>query len=370
MSGENKHDIRLLKWKDINSFFIYTSIISQNFKKATKKNIKKGNPQDARFVYDFKKYFKNSEIIKIMIDSFAAYHQCKVIVPIPASTTEPNSLQKLYASVIYRHIPTEPRKYNHLKPIDEDYKNSYSISHDLEPCKILLVDDICTTGKTINYFAEEFEKRGFEVVKLALAIDYKLEPNEDILLEIELPNDEAQQEEKKEDIKNIPEKKFNYELKAGAKLKLIGKKKERFLEAISNGLYIKQACVYAGISYDSYFKYQQRAKKILDKLSKDPDIELTKDEQEHIDLINSIEQCETTIELEAVSAWKDAFKKDWRSAEAFLSKRFKKRWSDKPEEEEDEDDEGDTLVNLLEKAREEFKDIDADELFDDPQYKL
>lgn len=368
MSGGDKHDIRLLKWKDIYSLVIYTSIISNNFNRKSKK--KKGNSHDARDIYNFKKYFKNSDTFKVIIEAVAKHYKCTQIVSIPASTTEPNSLQKLFGSLILRHIPTEPRKYNHSKPIDDDYKNSYSISHDLEPQKILLIDDICTTGKTINYFAEVFENKGFEVVKFSLALDYKLEPEESDLIEVEFPEETDEEKEEKfinKESNQDAYKKYEYKVKVGRKLKIKGDVKKRLIAALENGMFIKRACTYAGISESLYYKYIQRAEEVQLKIDEDPEYIPDSEEEEYLDLVNSFKQCEATTQIEALDIWKSHWKKDWRAIESFMAKRFPDEFGNKPKPIEFTDKEGDAILKLLKEAGEDYKDLDISQ-FEDPQY--
>ena len=55
------------------------------------------------------------------------------------------------------------------------YANSYSVHKDqIKGQRVLLVDDVCKTGATLNHFTGALQRAGFEVVRLALGLNYKL----------------------------------------------------------------------------------------------------------------------------------------------------------------------------------------------------
>jgi orotate phosphoribosyltransferase len=44
----------------------------------------------------------------------------------------------------------------------------------LKEKKVLLIDDVATSGKTLNHFAKELQNKGFEVIKFGLGLSHKL----------------------------------------------------------------------------------------------------------------------------------------------------------------------------------------------------
>ncbi len=168
----------LLYCKDLNcyGFKIYSSLIANNFAKEhfeeSQKNL---SEQETRFVYDLKKYGANTEIIKKYFLLLQAHFETQTIIAVPAHTTETNNLQKIYGTIITRIAEVAPRKYNHKQALSEDYSKSYTINFDkLKEKKVLLIDDVVTSGETLNHFAKELQNKGFEVVKFGLGLSHKL----------------------------------------------------------------------------------------------------------------------------------------------------------------------------------------------------
>jgi hypothetical protein len=168
--------ITLLKWTDILGLRFYTSILSSALQ--TKAHREKGDPTDTRWVFNFKKYFKNADEIELIVETVASFFECADILAIPPSRVEnqPNSLQRLFGEKIRRVRDVETRKYHHKAPLSADYVDSYTIEKDvIKGTRLLVVDDICTTGTTLNHFAMRLESEGLNVVKFALGLDYKLD---------------------------------------------------------------------------------------------------------------------------------------------------------------------------------------------------
>jgi Phosphoribosyl transferase domain len=168
----------LLYCKDLNcyGFKIYSSLIANNFSKEhfdeSQKNL---SEQETRFVYDLKKYGANTEIIKKYFLLLQAHFETQTVIAVPAHTTETNNLQKIYGTIITRIAEVAPRKYNHKHALSEDYAKSYKINFDkLKEKKVLLIDDVVTSGETLNYFAKELQNKGFEVIKFGLGLSHKL----------------------------------------------------------------------------------------------------------------------------------------------------------------------------------------------------
>jgi len=131
----------------------------------------------ARTVYDFKKQFMHRTKVLNLLKIAKLHFKADAMVIVPGHTPQPNNLQILFGTIIHRHKEVEPRKYSHKKPLADHYSDSYSIDFmELNNAKrLLLVDDIYTSGATMNHFADALRREGFEVVCFALSIDYKLD---------------------------------------------------------------------------------------------------------------------------------------------------------------------------------------------------
>ncbi|MBW2024386.1 MAG: phosphoribosyltransferase [Deltaproteobacteria bacterium] len=182
MAQELKH--RVLIWKGIYGFKLYLPSLGKLRQLDHSDELK----TETQWVFDFKKKGKHAAEVKALCESLAAELSCDKIVAIPPSkpSDQPNQLQRLFGANISRIRNVETRKYNHNKPLPDDYGGSYIITGITKGEKILLVDDICTTGRTIVHFKERLESFGFEVKPACLAFYYRLEPNEaeDITLKV------------------------------------------------------------------------------------------------------------------------------------------------------------------------------------------
>lgn len=150
----------------------YSSILANSFYDQSDSEAEKST----RFVYNFKKYARNRELIAKLLKISKLVFDCETIVCIPAHDQYPNELQKLFGEVIKRISPVEKRKYSHNKALDSDYSKSYVIDYKQIKGRVLLVDDIIQGGKTIDHFAEVLQGAGFEVVKFSIGLEKKLRP--------------------------------------------------------------------------------------------------------------------------------------------------------------------------------------------------
>ncbi len=150
---------------------IYSSLLANSFGKTDLEAEK-----STRFVYNFKKEGRNKSEVSYSLDLVKKAFDCQTIVSVPSRSPAPNELQKLFGQIITRLEELAPRKYAHNKPLVENYEGSYRIDFEKIKGKILLVDDVITSGETIRHFSNRLESEGFEVVKFALGLDHKLEP--------------------------------------------------------------------------------------------------------------------------------------------------------------------------------------------------
>lgn len=168
----------LLYCKDLDcyGFKVYSSLIANNFAEnyfdEKDKNL---SEKETRFVYDLKKYGANISEITTYFNLLKAHFETNSLVIVPAHGTEENNLQKHFGSLIKRIAEISPRKYNHRHPLDKDYAFSYQIDFaQLKDKKIILIDDIVTSGETINHFAQIFTSKGYEVIKFGIGLSHKL----------------------------------------------------------------------------------------------------------------------------------------------------------------------------------------------------
>lgn len=94
--------------------------------------------------------------------------------------------------------------------------------------------------------------------------------------------------------------------------------RERIVEALAVGCYRAHAAAYAGVAKGTFYRW-------LDIGSADVAAErLT---TEHAKLFVAVEEAESEAYFKAVKVLQDAAPKDWRAAEAFLSRRYPGDWS-------------------------------------------
>jgi phosphoribosylpyrophosphate synthetase len=75
----------------------------------------------------------------------------------------------------------QARKYTHKEALPTDYAESYLIDvGKILGKRVLLVDDVITSGATIRHFAETLEALGFEVVLFGLGLQKRLKPLKDM----------------------------------------------------------------------------------------------------------------------------------------------------------------------------------------------
>lgn len=132
--------------------------------------------KESRITYDFKKYDKHKLTIKKEVLAVLKHLECKSIAVCPPHTKERNNLQKLFSNTSFiRHTKVEQRKYKHNKPIENEQIESVKTYFENLQSPVLLIDDVCVSGETINFFENILIEKGFEVKKLVLGLHNKLD---------------------------------------------------------------------------------------------------------------------------------------------------------------------------------------------------
>jgi len=186
-----REEIKFFQWQGIFGFKPYIPSLSR-LRQMSKEKIER---RESEWVYNFKSKGKHSGAVKRMIETLASHLGCEKILAVPPSMVkaQPNGLQDLFGRHIWRIQDAQTRKYNHKKRLPEGYGQSYIISGFQKSEKILIVDDICTTGTTLFHFRDRLKEWGCDAVPACLGFHYKLNFEEAGALpfEIDPEGDEA-----------------------------------------------------------------------------------------------------------------------------------------------------------------------------------
>ena len=148
--------------------------MGQNFHKDSRKAA--GKIEDSRWVYDFKRNRKHTDEVKAAIDAIAQRFQCADVVAVPGHTPALNALQELLgqrSSAQPRLTPANTTAKASATARNMPARTASTKTRSKAPA-FYLVDDVCKTGATLNHFTGALQRAGFEVVRLALGLNYKL----------------------------------------------------------------------------------------------------------------------------------------------------------------------------------------------------
>ena len=124
-------------------------------------------------VYRFKAEGESAAVWRRMIEAASEQLGCGAVWVVPGHDPNATSqLQELFGVTIRRARTTPPRKYAHTAPVDLG-----SLDFPPPPVsggRVLLVDDVCTSGGTLRAIREHLAGQGVEAVPLALGINARL----------------------------------------------------------------------------------------------------------------------------------------------------------------------------------------------------
>lgn len=125
----------------------------------------------ARRVYNFKKHGSNRELFTELIRQFGNAADTDTVIAIPSSSAGRMSLlQEIFGETLKRVKDVEQRKYNHHLPVDDD--GSVILEADVKGRRVLLVDDIVTTGASMLFFRKMLMKEGASVIPLGVGLSF------------------------------------------------------------------------------------------------------------------------------------------------------------------------------------------------------
>jgi transposase len=115
---------------------------------------------------------------------------------------------------------------------------------------------------------------------------------------------------------------------SGRKTKLTEEVQTQFTGLIAQGIFVRQACEFVGISEQTIYNWMARGSAEILRLENDPKARPIKKEAPYVSFFQQVKKAENTSEIRSVTQWQNAIKDgDWRAAKDFLARRFPDRWS-------------------------------------------
>jgi hypothetical protein len=99
----------------------------------------------------------------------------------------------------------------------------------------------------------------------------------------------------------------------------------RIVDVVKAGSYLKVAAQHAGVSNASLMAWLARGRKAVAAAEEGEPI--PEHEQRYVDFLEAVTRADTHAEVLAATAWRAAFKDDWRAARDFLVRRHPDRWA-------------------------------------------
>ena len=153
---------------EIHGVHVYVSLYAANVTQTTSMFL-----PGTRRAFNFKRYGRGCNWVTAAVEQARHDYDCDSVVVVPGSTTEETHLQALFGMTVRRVKAVPRRKYNHRSEMPLDYASSL-LFPDRIGQRALLVDDICTSGRTLRWFGTRLQDRGCDVVMFCLGLNLKL----------------------------------------------------------------------------------------------------------------------------------------------------------------------------------------------------
>ncbi|GEM_PF-5674902 len=157
--------------EDIQGVYVYVNMIKACFRIETRAFL-----PGARRVYSFKRYGIGRSWVMNAVEQARLENRCESVLIVPGSTPEETQLQMLFGAQIKRTREVTKRKCNNKHELPINYGDSLIFKAG-QPGRVLLVDDVCTTGRTLRWFREYLERQGYEAVMFCLGLNVKMLPS-------------------------------------------------------------------------------------------------------------------------------------------------------------------------------------------------
>lgn len=115
--------------------------------------------------------------------------------------------------------------------------------------------------------------------------------------------------------------------KGGRNTKLTEEVQNELIRYVSQGVYMRQACEFVGISEQTIYNWMARGSAEILRLEANPKAKPIAKETPYLEFFKKMKRAENASEVRAVVLWQDEIKGDWRAAKDFLARRFPDRWS-------------------------------------------
>ncbi len=115
---------------------------------------------------------------------------------------------------------------------------------------------------------------------------------------------------------------------AGRNTKLTEEVQGEFTRLIAQGMFVRQACGFIGVSEQTIYNWMARGSAEVLRLENNPRSKVLTKEKPLVDFFKAVRKAETQAEVRSVTQWQNAIRDgDWRAAKDFLARRFPDRWS-------------------------------------------
>ncbi len=115
---------------------------------------------------------------------------------------------------------------------------------------------------------------------------------------------------------------------AGRNTKLTEEVQNEFTRLIAQGIFVRQACEFIGVSEQTIYNWMARGSAEVLRLENNPRSKPLAKEAPFVEFFRQVKKAENTAEVRSVTQWQNAIRDgDWRAAKDFLARRFPDRWS-------------------------------------------